>query len=89
VAEAADHPRAKQARRVTIVRRADCAHGKQAVLAVERLARNSALPIDVRDVVVRTDDDAVRERCLGSPTVLVAGRDVDPSARGRTSYGVT
>ena len=78
-----------QTRRVTIVRRADCAHGKQAVLAVERLARNSALSIDVREVVVTTDDEALREGCLGSPTVLVAGRDVEPSARGRTSYGVT
>lgn len=31
---------------------------------------------------------AVRERFLGSPTVRVAGVDVDPGAKHRTSYGL-
>lgn len=36
-----------------------------------------------------TDDDAAqRERFLGSPTVRVNGRDVEPGAEQRTDYGM-
>jgi hypothetical protein len=48
-----------------------------------------AVRIRVDDVVIQTDDDAGIQHCLGSPTVLVDGRDVEASARGRTSFGVT
>jgi hypothetical protein len=42
--------------------------------------------IDLRKI---TDDDAVqRERFLGSPTVRVNGRDVEPDAEQRTDYGM-
>lgn len=81
--EASDH------RQVDVVRRADCSHGVHAVAAVERLARELQIPICVRDVVIRTDDEARARGCLGSPTVLVGGRDVEPGARGRTSFGIT
>ena len=37
---------------------------------------------------VQTHEEAERERFLGSPTVRVDGRDVDPGARGRVDYGL-
>lgn len=37
---------------------------------------------------VDTPEDAERERFLGSPTVRIDGRDVDPSAAGREDYGM-
>jgi hypothetical protein len=37
---------------------------------------------------VETVEDAERERFLGSPTVRVGGRDVDPGAEGRDDYGM-
>ena len=89
MAEATEQPESKRDRWVTIVRRADCAHGQQAVVAVKRLADRLAIPIQVEDVVIRTDDEARSRQRLGSPTVLVAGRDAEPSARGRTRFGVT
>jgi len=76
-------------RSIKVVRRGDCAHGIQALLAVKKLASRLAIPVHVSDVVVQTDDEARAEQCLGSPTVLVAGRDVEPSARGLTAFGVT
>ena len=75
--------------RITVVRRVDCTHGAQAILAVKRLANHLALPVDVEDRVIQTDEEARVERCLGSPTVLVAGLDVEPAARGRVAFGVT
>jgi hypothetical protein len=35
---------------------------------------------------VRTEEEARRERFLGSPTVQVNGRDIEPQARGRKDF---
>ena len=37
---------------------------------------------------IDSQDAAERERFLGSPTVLVDGEDVDPSASARTDFGL-
>ncbi len=37
---------------------------------------------------VESESDAVQERFLGSPTVRVDGEDVDPSAAGRSDFGL-
>jgi hypothetical protein len=37
---------------------------------------------------VETVEDAQRERFLGSPTVRVDGRDVDPDAERRDDFGI-
>lgn len=42
--------------------------------------------IDLRHV--ESSEAAESERFLGSPTVRVEGEDVDPSADGRTDYGL-
>lgn len=53
----------------------------------ELLAREgSPAEIDLRRI---TDNEvAQRERFLGSPTVRVDGRDVEPDAERRTDYGM-
>jgi len=53
----------------------------------ELLAREDiSTEIDLRRI---TDDGtAQRERFLGSPTVRVNGRDVEPNAERRTDYGL-
>jgi len=37
---------------------------------------------------VPDDEQAQRERCLGSPTIRVDGRDIDPGAADRDDYGL-
>ena len=74
---------------VSVVRRHDCSHGPLAIEAIVRVAEQLGLAIRVEDVVITTDDEAMAHRCLGSPTVLVAGNDVEPEARARTAFGVT
>jgi hypothetical protein len=43
---------------------------------------------DVRVVHVDSDDDAVRLRFLGSPTVRVDGADIEPAAEARVDFGL-
>lgn len=74
---------------VTVLRRPDCAHGELAITAIKRLAEELRVLLHVDDILVETDQEARARGCLGSPTVLVGGRDVDPDARGKTEFGVT
>jgi len=54
----------------------------RALLASEAITTN----IELRRIA---DDDAAQyERFLGSPTVRVNGRDVEPDAERRTDYGM-
>jgi hypothetical protein len=64
-----------------VVRRPDCSHGPLAIEAIVRIAGQLGLDIRVDDVVIATDDEAKAHRCLGSPTLLIAGNDVEPAAR--------
>src|SRR5260221_1619146 len=60
-----------------------CPNYKPAVDLVRSVAPNAF----VEEVEIKTTADAKRMRFLGSPTILVDGVDVEPSARTRTDYG--
>ena len=66
---------------------AGCPSHEQLLPAIERLAAQSGATLRLRRV--ETPEAAERERFLGSPTVRVNGVDVDPSAPGRTDFGLT
>lgn len=57
---------------------------------IERIRESTSelgIPIDLREVLVRTQEEADAWRFLGSPTVQVNGLDIDSSARTSTSFG--
>lgn len=64
--------------RVEILAREDCPNRGMAITVVERVVDEMGVPADIEVVEVADDDDAEEHRILGSPTVLVDGRDVDP-----------
>jgi hypothetical protein len=76
-------------REVTVVRRDDCRHAPAAVAAIQALADALGVSIVIEQVLVQTDEEARATRCIGSPTVLINGHDVEPGARGPTSFGTT
>jgi hypothetical protein len=58
---------------------------------LERLPRLLEREGVMAEVVVRNvldQEHAERERFLGSPTIRVGGRDIDPTAATRTDYGL-
>jgi hypothetical protein len=62
-----------------------CPNYKAAVDLVGSVAAGAA----IEAVEIRTQEDAVRMRFLGSPTILVDGVDVEPDVRARTDFGFT
>ncbi len=64
--------------RIEIFEREDCPHRGMALVVVERVVDETGIPAEIEVVEVESDSDAESYRVLGSPTVLVDGRDVDP-----------
>jgi hypothetical protein len=63
-----------------------CPNHEAARALVERVSGELGVEPELRLVNVPDEDAARRLRFLGSPTIRVAGRDVDPHAAERTDY---
>jgi hypothetical protein len=63
-----------------------CPSHEQLLPRLRELAAEAGAEVILRRV--ETPQEAERERFLGSPTVRVDGRDVDPGASARRDYGL-
>lgn len=66
-----------------------CPHAEEYLPRLRRLVTEAGVSEPVRVRTVADTEDAQRERFLGSPTVRVDGRDVDPGAGARRDYGLS
>lgn len=66
-----------------------CPNHEPAVALVERVAVELGVRPRIRLVNVPDADTAAELRFLGSPTVRVGGRDVEPGADERTDYALS
>ena len=64
-----------------------CANALPTVERIRQVAQDLGVPIELTTVVVTTREEAQALRFLGSPTVQLDGRDVEPAARGATGSG--
>lgn len=74
---------------VKVVSLAGCTATPPTIDRITEIAEELGLQIDLERVIVRTDEEAVRHRHIGSPTVQVNGLDIDPAARKTTDFGIT
>jgi hypothetical protein len=65
-----------------------CPHYKRLLDQLPGLLKCAGVAALVVSVCVETDEDAQRERFLGSPTIRVNGCDVDSGAVHRSDYGL-
>jgi hypothetical protein len=65
---------------------AGCPHAQSALDLVERIVGELALEASVRHVDVGDLQQAEALRFLGSPTIRVNGRDIEPGAGERTDF---
>ena len=66
-----------------------CPNHEPALELVERLSRELGIEPEVRLVNVADQEAAQRVRFLGSPTIRVGGRDVDPQTEERSDYALS
>jgi hypothetical protein len=72
--------------RVEILYFEGCPHWEAAQALVEDVVDRLAVDADIRLVAVADPQDAASKRFLGSPTVRVDGRDVEPGADTRADF---
>ena len=65
-----------------------CPNVEVAADQARRAIDGAGTPAEVRLVRIEGDEDAIRRRFLGSPTIRVDGVDVDQTAAARTDYGL-
>ena len=63
-----------------------CPNHPKAQTLVERVSAEMGVVVDLKRVRVVDQDTAARERFLGSPSIRVNGRDIEPGAEARTDY---
>ena len=56
---------------------------------VHKVAREMGAKIDFEHVIVKTREDAIEHRHIGSPTVQINGLDIDTGARAINQFGIT
>jgi hypothetical protein len=72
--------------RIEILAREDCPNRGMAITVVERVVDETGVPAEIEVVEIDSDEDAEELRVLGSPTVLVDGRDVDPQPSSLAAF---
>jgi hypothetical protein len=75
--------------KVKVVSLEKCSATGPTIELVKEVAREMGLSIDFEHAIVKTTEDAVAHRHIGSPTVQINGLDIDTGAREVNQFGVT
>ncbi len=65
-----------------------CASREHTLDLAAGVAAELGLEADIVETVITTPEEAARRRFLGSPSVRVDGRDIEPGAAERTDFGL-
>jgi hypothetical protein len=65
-----------------------CPNHEQLLEHLPRLLEREGIDAEITLHKVLDAEQAQRERFLGSPTIRVGGRDIDPGAAQRTDFGL-
>ena len=67
---------------------AGCPNHESTVMLVRDVLADLGLSAEVREVSIEWAEAAEANRFIGSPSVRINGRDVEPEARDRTDFGL-
>lgn len=75
--------------RVQVLSFAACPNAEPALALVERVGAELGIDADVETIEVEDADQAEALRFLGSPSIRVDGRDVEPGADNRSDFALS
>lgn len=73
--------------RIVVLHTEGCPSILKTVEKIRECTSDLGIPTDLREVLVRTQEEANAWRFLGSPTVQVNGLDIDPDVRANNAFG--
>ena len=65
-----------------------CASRHDTMALVAKAVGELELSANIREIVIAYPEEAARSRFLGSPSLRVNGRDIEPAANDRTDFGL-
>lgn len=74
---------------VKIISLEKCSATSETIAMVKETAKEMGIAIDFERVVVKSLEEAIEQRHIGSPTMQINGRDIDPQARDSEQFGLT
>ena len=74
---------------VRIVSLEGCEGTRFTIELVQQTASEMGISIEFEHVVIQTQDEAKLFRHIGSPTVQINGKDIEPDARVIKRFGLT
>lgn len=74
---------------VKVVSLEQCSATPPTIALVNKTAGEMGLAISLEHVIVKTPEEAVVHRHIGSPTVQINGLDIEPAARETAQFGIT
>lgn len=75
--------------KIQLLHTADCHAWKDSLSVLEDALKTKGLEVKYEVILIETEDQAKLYKFIGSPTILIAGVDVDPMARNVTTYSVS
>ena len=65
-----------------------CTSRKDTLALAESIVKELGLTADIRESAVIAQEDVTKQRFLGSPSIRINGRDIEPGADARTDFGM-
>jgi hypothetical protein len=65
-----------------------CPNASPVIDLFERVANDIGIPVVVDLVLVTSQEQAVKLRFFGSPSIQINGLDIDPFSRGSVAFGL-
>ena len=78
----------KHVPRIELLLSPGCAHAEEAVNLVKNTLKKLQVDAEVSETMLDTKEMANELKFLGSPTIRVNGRDIEPGAEERQDYGL-
>lgn len=74
---------------VKIISLKQCSATPPTISLVKAVAGELGIAVALEHIIVTTVEDAIEHKHIGSPTVQINGRDIDPEAREINQFGIT
>ena len=67
-------------RKISFLYSDDCPSHHKALRRLRKIMDQEGITAEVEAINIRTNEEAITHRFRGSPTILIDGRDIDPSS---------
>ena len=67
-------------RKISFLYSDDCPSHQEALSRLRKIIDQEGVSVEIETINVRTNEEAIAHHFRGSPTILIDGRDIDPSS---------